>query len=557
VLALLVALGVSAIVLLPMYRYLKDDSPRAGPGLGFDKAASYALNPEEVVNFIVPDFSGVDQTYWGRNPLKHNSEYGGVVVFALGIAGLIALKGDRRRIGLGVMAGLALLYGLGSTTPAFRLLYLTIPGLKRFRAPSLATFLALAALVILAALLLERILRDRESHEGRTAARVLGIIGACALLVGIAVQAGGAGALAPWFAIFGTPHGVAALESNLAAMALGGVLAALWCGLAVGALAAWRRGILGAGGMVGALTAITAIDLLRVDASYVQTAPYVQFFPTDPGFGALKQQLQPGERVLPLPGVLQGGGPEGGYLATYGIPEVFGYHSNQLRWYDQLTRRDLRDGARTNQELESYWFGLLQSPALRALATRVVIMPFRRDFPGYQLLGSNQQIAIYRNTAALAVATVVPGVRVEPDSTRRLALLWDPTFDVSREALVDAPVTAIGAGGGTGTTRLLGDGADTVAVEATTSGPALLLVSRTWHPSWRATLDGQPATVVRANHALIGVALPAAGTHQVQLAYRPAIVARARMISLLAWTAVLVVTAGAVGRRLHAGWRRG
>ena len=72
-----------------------------------------------------------------------NTEYGGVLVFALGIAGLIGLKGDRRRLGLGIMAGVSLLYALGATTPAFRLMFLTIPGLKRFRAPSLATFLAL------------------------------------------------------------------------------------------------------------------------------------------------------------------------------------------------------------------------------------------------------------------------------------------------------------------------------------------------------------------------------------------------------------------------------
>jgi hypothetical protein len=551
-LALVVALGVSAIVLLPMYRYLKDDSPRAGPGLGFEKAASYALNPEEVVNFILPDFSGVDQTYWGRNPLKHNSEYGGVVVFALGIAGLLALKGDRRRIGLGIMAGVALLYAMGSTTPAFRLMYLTIPGLKRFRAPSLATFLALAALTILASLLLERILRDREAPEGQTATRVLGVIGALALLIGVAVQVGGAGALSPWFAIFGTPVRASVLETNLSAMALGGVLAAAWCGLGVGALVAWRRGLLGATGLVAALTAVTAVDLLRVDAPYIQTAPFSEFFPDDPGFGALKQQLQPGDRVLVLPlppGVFPTGGPEGGYLATYGIPEVFGYHSNQLRWYDQLTRRDERDAA---QSFADYWFPFLQAPALRALAAPVVIMPFKRDFPGYQLLGSNPQIAIYRNTRALPPASVIPEVRVEPDSTRRLALLWDSTFDAARQALVDAPVPALGAAGGTGTASIVGDGADTVAIDATTSGPALLLVSRTWHPSWQAAVDDKPVPIVRTDHALIGVPLTSPGSHRVRLAYRPAIVAEARTISEVAWAVVVLATLGLIGVELRA-----
>jgi hypothetical protein len=551
-LSLSIALGVALIVLLPMYRYLRDVSPRAGPGLSFETAASYALNPEEVVNFIVPDFSGVNETYWGRNPLKHNSEYGGVLVLALGIAGLISLKGDRRRIGLGIMAGLALLYALGATTPAFRLMYLTIPGLKRFRAPSLATFLALSALVILAALLLERILKDREAPEGRIATRVLAVVGGFALILGIAVQVGGAGALAPWNAVFGPSPRLQLLEANLSAITLGGILSALWCGLAVGVLTAWRRGFIGVTGAALTLAGITAVDLLRVDAPYIQVAPYSQFFPEDPGFTALRQQLGPGERVLPFPNLLPGGGLEGGYLATYGIPEVFGYHSNQLRWYDQLTRRDARDSRDPH-----YWPDFLVSPALRILAARVVILPGQVPLPGYELIGSNQQLAIYRHTASLPGASVIPTARVEPDSAKRLALLWDTTFDASREVLVPEPVAAIGTGGGTGTARILLDGADSVSIETTTTGPAVLLVSRTWHPSWRAEVDGKTAELVRVDHALIGVPLATAGTHQVTLAYRPAVVAEARLVSIATWATVILATIVSAGLALREGRRRG
>jgi len=563
VLALAVALGVGLIVLLPMYQYLRDDSPRAGPGLDFQKAASYALNPEEVVNFVVPDFSGVNDTYWGRNPLKHNSEYGGVVVFALGLAGLIALKGDRRRVGLGIMAGVSLLYAMGPATPAFRLMYSTIPGLKRFRAPSLATFLMLAAITVLAALLLDRILRDREAPEGRIATRVLAAVGGFSLVLGVAVQGGGAGALVPWFAIFGTPPRFQVLGGAVSAIALGGVLSALWCGLAVAALAAWRRGMLGAIGVMLTLTVVTAIDLLRVDAPYIQTVPYEQMFPPDP-FVPLRQQLGPGERVLSLPGTpLQGGGPEGGYLATYGIPEVFGYHSNQLRWYDQFTRRDWRDGARTEEEFTDYWLGLLRSPALRLLAGRIVLVSqgfnqylLKEPIPGYQLLGSNQQLAVYKYAAAMPAVAVIPTVRVEADSVRRLALLWDPSFDPAREALVDATVPSLGVAGGTGTARLIADGADSVVVEATTTGAAMLLVSRTWHPSWRASVNGKAADVVRVDHALIGVPLGAAGTHLATLSYRPAIVQQARAVSLATWVFVLLATLVSSGLALREARRR-
>src|SRR3954451_15866613 len=119
-LAAFTAIGIAAITLFPMYRYLRDDSPRAGPGRGFEYSASWSLHAEEAVSFFIPDFSGTNaqaETYWGKNPFKHNSEYGGALVLVLGVAAIVGLRGDRRRWGLGAMAAIALLYALGAGTP--------------------------------------------------------------------------------------------------------------------------------------------------------------------------------------------------------------------------------------------------------------------------------------------------------------------------------------------------------------------------------------------------------------------------------------------------------
>lgn len=546
VLALVVALGACALVLLPMYFYLRDVSPRAGEGIGFDKAASYSLNAEELVNFVVPSFSGVDETYWGRNPLKHNVEYGGAIVFALGIAGLFALKGDRRRIGLGVAAGVSLLYGLGANTPAFKLMYYTIPGLKRFRAPSLATFITLTALSVLAVLLLERILRDRESKEGMITGRVLAVLAGLCLLLGIAVQAGGAGALGIWQGIFGHTPRADLLPAATPDIAMGAILAALWLGIAWGSLWAWRRGMIGATAFVVTLTAVTAVDGLRVDARYIQVVPFEQFFPKDGSFDQLKQLLAPGERVLAMnsSAIFGGGGPEGGYLATYDIPEVFGYHSNQLRWYDQVTRRDVRDGARAYSD---YWVpGFVMSPIFRALGTRVVLSPIElKGISGFQQMGGNQRVAVYRNSEAIAGVAVIPKVTVQPDSTKVIEQLWTPGLDVSQEAFVSAALPAIGNGGGTGEAKITMDGADSVSIDATTTGPALVLLSRTFHPAWKATVNGQAVEAVRADHALIGIPVSAAGSHKIELAYRPPTVARAKLITQATWALLLLATLAA------------
>jgi hypothetical protein len=551
-LAGLTAIGVAAITLFPMYRYLREDSPRAGPGRGFEYSASWSLHAEEALSLFIPDFSGTDaqsETYWGKNPFKHNSEYGGALVLVLGIAAIAGLKGDRRRWGLGAMAAIALLYALGAGTPVFRLLYSAVPGLKNFRAPSLATFVAIAALTLLAALLLDRVLSGADSRARRTLSTALAAGGVAALLIALLALGGGPGLYATWTSVFGAAEGgqrAQAFTANLSRIVGGGLIVALICALAWGAVLLWNRGKLRAVHVAIILTSLTAIDLLRVDDRYIQVVRYDDFFPPDQGIQALRSRLVPGERVLTVGGVY----PEG-FLATYGVPEVFGYHGNQLRWYNALTRYDVRQGARTAADLEQYWLSFLNSAALRALAARYVLLPGQVELPGLKLLGADQRVAVYLNESAMPGAAVVPEVQVEPDSARQIALLWSPTFDPARTTLLEQPVPSIGQGGGTGTAVIEGNGDDTLAVRARTTGPALLTISRTYQGSWQAEVDGVSVPVFRANHALMAVPLTGSGEHRVLLRYRPRVVQLTASVTAATWAIVLLVTAVAAALSLR------
>jgi uncharacterized membrane protein YfhO len=88
---------------------------------------------------------------------------------------------------------------------------------------------------------------------------------------------------------------------------------------------------------------------------------------------------------------------------------------------------------------------------------------------------------------------------------------------------------------------LLENGADSVLIEASSTAPAMLLISRTYHPSWQAQLDGRNVTPIRVDHALLGIPL-SGGTHRVLLRYRPAIVFKAKRISMTAWGVVLLAS---------------
>jgi hypothetical protein len=45
----------------------------------------------------------------------------------------------------------------------------------------------------------------------------------------------------------------------------------------------------------------------------------------------------------------------------------------------------------------------------------------------------------------------------------------------------------------------------------TASSPGLVVLSDTWYPRWRATVDGVPSTVYRVNVSMRGVVAPRAG----------------------------------------------
>ena len=169
--------GVAAVQFLPAASYVVDHSRRTATTTEASAeesrayASSWSLHPEEVVALAVPEFVGVSAanadwargTYWGRNPLKGNHEYVGLVVLLL--AGVSFFRGARRslRFFLSGLSGVALLFALGSHTPVWRLFYEIVPGIGLFRAPSLSIFLFGFSVVTLMAFGVERLLELSET----------------------------------------------------------------------------------------------------------------------------------------------------------------------------------------------------------------------------------------------------------------------------------------------------------------------------------------------------------------------------------------------------------
>jgi uncharacterized membrane protein YfhO len=91
------------------------------------------------------------------------------------------------------------------------------------------------------------------------------------------------------------------------------------------------------------------------------------------------------------------------------------------------------------------------------------------------------------------------------------------------------------------------DEPDRVVVTTVAERPAWLVLNDTYGPGWRASIDGRPAPLFRANALVRAVPVPA-GRHEVGFAYRPASVRVGAAVSIAALAIVATLALAPFGR---------
>jgi hypothetical protein len=164
-------------------------------------------------------------------------------------------------------------------------------------------------------------------------------------------------------------------------------------------------------------------------------------------------------------------------------------------------------------------------------------------------------VKIYQNLLAAPRAYVVGQATVAPDDAAALAALDDPSFQPVLQVVLQADDLAA-AGLAEKAAQLVGQAVDAtvevissqperIALAVTLDAPGALVLSDTWYPGWEATVDGEPAVLLRANYLFRALLLPA-GEHRVLFEYRPASLGRGAVISLAATLALVIIAVAGV-----------
>lgn len=546
--ALVLALAVGAVQLLPTYIYVQNYSVRGtADKTSFEHATSYSLHPEEMVSLIVPEFAGYEDkdsdTYWGRNPFKLNSEYAGILPVMFAAFALIFRK-DRRVwffLGGGI---LALIYALTYHTPFFKLCYEFIPGVKNFRSQGMIAFLYAFCVCTLGATGVEYILDRIQEIQQEQRYRVLRIAGGVLLAGGVLGILFTKSCLDLWVGLFYSD--IAPEKRQILNAVYPGIQTGIMICLTIAlasVVAAWAkmRQRVSVAWFIIVLSILVLIDTWRIDRRFIQVVdPDRQpGFRTDGLISALQQrQAQEGPfRVLDLTGLHERGLYERNELGAHRIETVgggSGFHDNELQWY-RLFRGEndarLLDGLSIGSDGQLR--GVEKNPFLNLLNVRYVV--YRPDVKG--------PVQIFENRDCLGRAFVASTYQVVGSADGVLGRLADRNLDFRNIVLLEEDPHwggMPGRDGDAGIVQAIRYEGDLVKVQIHMNRRGILVVSDNYFPYWKATDNGKGISTVRAYAALRALYLEA-GDHLVQFTYLSKPYEAGKWITLISTLSILII----------------
>jgi hypothetical protein len=523
-LAAAAAMGFAVIVVpVGLSALLTAESNRAA--IDYIGAGRGSLHPALLVSAVVPELygpSGAMADYWGPPSFAWNAgiylaqNMGQVYIGAIPLI-LLVLAGLRghlweREVRFFTVAGAAmLLYAFGWYTPVFRLLYDLLPGVGLFRRPADATFIIGALAAILTGYAAHRLFKDPTSAwERRHLTIAAGSVGAVfAIAIGLALWLGQ----------------LAHAWLPLAAAALSFAGASL-------ALSTARARIATAPLLAGAiLAAFTVADLAYNNGPNGATAlPTAHYDVLDPGtrnptIALLKAKAVQSETRrdrIELAGL---GFHWPNASLTHRLANTLGYNPLRLGLYSRATGAIDTVGLPDQREFTaplfpSYRSKLADLLGLRFIVTGVPVEEMdRRLKPGdLKLVARTGDGFVYENPRAFDRVLLATQAR-PADFARMLQDGRWPDADLQTTVLLgNAPDAQ--AQRRPGRVRIVSYRNAEVIVEADSPDGGWVVLNDLWHPWWFASVDGQPAEMLRANVLFRAVAVPP-GRHSVRFAFRP------------------------------------
>lgn len=526
------ALVVAVLPVLMTYLFVHSSNR---PEIAVSEAVHGSLHPASLLTSVIGDLYGaLDPAvpFWGPysyswNPadttLSENMSqvYSGalpiLLLLTLGIIRGYSWHPDVRFFTITFL--FMLLYALGGFTPLFHLLYDYLPGVKLFRRPADATFLLGGIFSIVAAHLVHLVITGAiEPISKRQRALEIGlfsVIFAAGLLIAL------------W-----QGHFVHSVKPSLVAIGCLSTAIVICAGLS-------KYGARHAFAGLTAVTAFMTADLSLNNGPNGSTAlPIAYYDMMNPDSknetikllkDKLKQIPQSNRRDrIEIVGL---GFEWPNISLVHGFEQILGY--NPLRLEDVTKAVGAGDNAADwHQRQFTPLFPSYRSLLADMLGVRYIVsgVPIERidkklRTGDLRLIARTKEAFIYENQRALPRVSFA--VNWQPANFDELIATGNwPQFDPAQTVLLEdgppMPQTEVMTGSAKPISTAVIDRFENTLVDVTveTDREGFLVMNGAWHPWWRATVDGKPAEILKANIMFNAVQVPA-GRHKVSFEFEP------------------------------------
>lgn len=519
--AVILGLALSAVQILPTAEMTKYSTRE---NLTYDWVSIFSFPPENLITFMIPAFFGdmIKVPYWGKNYLWEMSAYVGIMPLILAA---MAFFHARRRV-VWFFSGLAvvsLILAFGKYTPFLKFLYTYVPGFNLFRGNSKWIFLNAFSLAVLSGFGADAIANHVDHIKNRFRIGVAGFafISVSGLIFIYAIfdeawfrEAIGKAVYSGDFFNNPEPFMQMGFEAFAAASFRDGFLwtmALLMSGSAV--LFLYSYGILKEKAFKVSLLAIIVFDLFSFGMRYMVTFDSRKTYWDKDIVGFLKQDKEPFRVIAPEMDVNSG-------MAS-GIETLGGYDTIMLKRYSEFINLSLGllpDKPNLSMDIKSV------NKLTDLLNARYLVLQSGPSVnnPAFISVFDNGRYRIYQNMNAMPRAFVVHDAKVINDRDSIFREMVGPEFNPAYLAIIeeepDIPLnkpTNVSP-----VPRFMEYSPNMVIMEASLTGPGLLVLGDVYYPGWKAYVDGKETKVYRANYIMRAVALRE-GRHMVEFRYEP------------------------------------
>lgn len=173
--------------------------------------------------------------------------------------------------------------------------------------------------------------------------------------------------------------------------------------------------------------------------------------------------------------------------------------------------------------------------------------PLKYDPSRFELVWQKQGFKIYENLQALARIKLYYDWQVLSDDRKIIETLYDQQFNPHEQVLLEKNPGIEPSGAGEGSVKITNYQSATVEIDLEGEKPAILLLTDSFYPGWKARIDDKPVEILRANYTFRALVVPE-GNHKIIFYYHPRSFIWGAVISILAASLLISYTAIFVGK---------